>query len=111
MNISLISPLQRNIGGNSTVEFKILMETDGNHAINVSYISAQKRPLTVQVNNNYESIQTFEMLETGKWCHEEGISTVLTLELDNFTIGENTITFGVNSTTDEAIIEWISIED
>lgn len=51
------------------------------------------------------------MLETGKWCHEEGISTVLTLELDNFTIGENTITFGVNSTTDEAIIEWISIED
>lgn len=107
----MFSPLLRNIGRNSTVEFKVSIETDGNHAINVSYMSAQKRQLSVQVNNNYESIQRFEMLETGKWCHEEGISTVLTLELDNFTKGENTITFGVSSTTNEAFIEWISIED
>ena len=95
-----------NDGGTATLTVNV----DGNasHAMNVAFVTAVDRNLSVSVNNG-EPVQ-FSFIDSGEWCGNGGQSTVLPIELNDFVNGQNTIVFG-NSSQNEPIIEGFSIVD
>jgi len=92
-------------GGIAT--FTVEVPSDGGYAVNVAYVTKVTRNVSVKVNNC--EVQKFEFDSSGEWCFNSGSSTVLLIELDGFSAGTNTITFGVDTTDSNQFIEWISV--
>ena len=92
-------------GGNATFSVEVLEA--GNYPINVRFLTAVERILSVSVN--YGPNQEFPFISSGEWCGNGGVPTVLPIELTGFLAGSNTITFGVQTSENEPLIEWISV--
>ncbi|KAL9185522.1 hypothetical protein ACHAXT_003299 [Thalassiosira profunda] len=102
------SDMIKDLGNGGTATFTVDVVGGGSHAINVAFVTAATRNLSVGVNGGQAS--QYEFVPSGEWCGNGGPSTVLPIEVDGFVDGTNTITFG-QSNENEPIIEWFSIVD
>lgn len=99
----------RSLGkGEGTASFTAMVPFAGNYAVNVGFLTAKERILSVSVNDD-SPITTFSFVSSGEWCGNGGVSTVLPIEVESFVAGNNTITFGVQTAENEPLIEWISV--
>ena len=97
---------KRELGLNGGIAtFTVEVPPDGGYAVNVAYVAADTRNVSVQVNSG--KVQIFKFDSSGKWCVNGVSSTVLPIELKGFSAGTNTISFGVNPTESHPLIEWI----
>ena len=97
---------KRELGLNGGIAtFTVEVPSDGGYAVNVAYVAAGTRNVSVRVNSG--KVQIFEFDSSGEWCFNGGSSTVLPIELDGFSAGTNTINFGVDPTESHPLIEWI----
>ena len=102
-------PMIKSLGnGAGTATFVVDVVGEGSHAINIAFVTAESRDLSVTLNS--EPTVQFTFVSSGEWCGNGGKSTVLPIEVNGFIDGVNNITFG-NSNKNEPIIEWFSIVD
>ena len=94
--------------GNSfpAVSFTIEVPSAGDYAVNLSHLTALKSRLFVRVNDNPETI--LKLKPTGNWCFKEGLSSVLSLELQLLIKGSNKITCSADK-NHVVLIESISV--
>ena len=100
----------KGLGNGGSANFtNVYVASSGSHAMNVAFVTAVERDLSVSVNG--EPAVQFPFVPSGDWCVNGGKSTVLPIELDGFVAGDvNTIAFG-GSASNEPIVEWFSIVD